>query len=104
MGTGLQPMVVLPGHVVPAINSAFKLGGTSPTKVISLAIVLPLRDQAGLSDLLRRLYTPGDPAYGHYLTPDQFRSRFGPTVPDYEQVAAFAASHGLTVTKRHANR
>ena len=38
------------------------------------------------------------PNYHHYLTPEQFTERFGPTEQDYQAVIAFAKANGLTVT------
>ena len=67
-------------------------------------LVLPLRNQDQLADLLHRLYTKGDPMYGEYLTPDQFTQQFGPTQADYNVVLAFAQAQGLTVTNTSPNR
>ena len=86
---------------VAAARSAGRLSGTTP---VSIALTLPLRNQAALEDLLARLHDPSDPDYGHYLTPAQFAARFSPTKADYEAVAAFARAQGLTVTGTHANR
>ena len=95
----------LTGHVPHiAIAKARVMGRVAPEERVSLALTLPVRDQAGLDDLLRRLYTPGDPAQGRFLTPDEFAQRFGATEEDYETVAAFARRSGLTVTGTHPNR
>ena len=97
--------VVLPGHVpVAAVAKAHLLGRTAPNQRMSLALVLPLRNQPGLDDLLRRLYHPLDPFYGHYLTSQEFTAQFGPTQADYDKVAAFARAQGLTITGTHPNR
>ena len=71
---------------------------------MNLAIALPLRDPAGLTDLLRQIYDPASPNYRHYLTPEQFAERFGPVESDYQAVVAFADANGLRVTARHLNR
>jgi uncharacterized repeat protein (TIGR03803 family) len=71
---------------------------------LNLAIGLPLRNQAELTALLEQLYDPASPQYRHYLTPEQFTERFGPTPQDYEAVIAFAKAHGLSVTGTHPNR
>jgi subtilase family serine protease len=42
--------------------------------------------------------TPGNPMYGRYLTPAQFRSRFGPAAAEAAATKAWARSAGLTVT------
>ena len=74
------------------------------TEQISLSITLPLRDPAGLQDLIARLYDPADELYGQYLNPDEFAARFSPTKADYQAVAAYAQSQGLAVTNTHPNR
>ena len=95
----------LTGHVPrAAIARAHLLGQVAPQESIPLALTLPLRDQAGLDTLLHRLYTPGDPMQGRFLTPDEFTQRFGPTEQDYAAIADFARRSGLTVTGTHPNR
>jgi uncharacterized repeat protein (TIGR03803 family) len=71
---------------------------------LDLSIGLPLRNQEVLSRLLEELYNPASPQYRHYLTPEQFAERFGPTTVDYEAVIAFAKAHSLSVTGTHPNR
>ena len=95
----------LTGHVPQtALAHARSLGRVAPGEHLALALTLAGRDPAGLNDLLRRLYTPGDPLQGRFLTPAEFTERFGPTEADYAAVAAFARQKGLTVTGTHANR
>lgn len=108
MGTSLsaqaQAPIRLPGHAPAAVATARALGRVAAQEPIHLALTLPLRDQADLDDLLARLYNPSDPLYGQYLTSAQFAERYGPTQADYDAVAAFARSRGLTVTATHSNR
>ena len=104
-GQAASPLIRLRGHVPrAAVAQARLLGRVSAQETVSLALTLPVRDPAGLDDLLRRLYTPGDPEQGRFLTPDEFTRRFGPTADDYAAVAAFARHRGLRVTGTHPNR
>src|SRR5690349_2639089 len=64
--------VVLLGHLPPSLIDATPIRRVDATEPVPLALTLCLRHQAQLQDLLTHLYTPGDPAYGHYLTPQQF--------------------------------
>src|SRR5277367_3602470 len=64
---------------------------------LRLDIVLPLRDQAGLDSFLRELYDSSSPAYRHFLTPQEFTAKFGPTQEDYDAVVRYAKAHGLAV-------
>ncbi len=94
----------LGGHIPAAVRRAHLVGRVAGTQPVGLALTLPLRHQAALAELLGRLSTPGDPLYGHFLTPAEFTARFGPTEADYAAVAAAAKSAGLAVTGTHPNR
>jgi len=99
------PVVVpLRGHVPAVVSRLQSNGHLSSATEMNLAIGLPLRNQEALSNLLQQLYDPSSPNYRHYLTPDEFTARFGPTEQDYQKVVAFAQAAGLTVTKTHGNR
>jgi subtilase family serine protease len=69
----------------------------SPTQVLQLDVVLPIRDQAGLDAFLVELYDPTSPVYHQYLTVPEFTAAFGPTQQDYDAVIAYAQAHGLAV-------
>ena len=71
---------------------------------LNLAIGLPLRNQKELDEFLRQIYDPASTNFHHFLTPEQFTARFGPTEADYQKVIAFARANNLTVTARHPNR
>ena len=92
------------GHMPPVVRHLPALGRLAGTNRLDLVIGLPLRDQAGLADLLGRLYDPASPYYHQYLRPADFAERFGPTQQDYEAVMAFAKANGLRVTGTHPNR
>ncbi len=103
-GTG-SGAVRLRGHVpTKAIAAAGWTGRLAPATSISVVFALPLRNQGELQDLLRRTYDRTDPLYGHYLTPQEFTDRFGPSQADYDAIIAYARSQGLTVAGTHPNR
>jgi subtilase family serine protease len=76
----------------------------STSQRIRLAIILPLRNQSELTNLLKRLYDPSSPDYRHFLSVAQFTQQFGPTKQDYQAVVKFARSNGFGVTNAPANR
>jgi len=80
------------------------VGRLPGSRRLSLALTLRLCNQQELQSLLRELYDPASPDYRHFLTVQQFTERFGPTIDDYEKVAGFAESYGLTVTHTAPNR
>ncbi|HZU31519.1 MAG TPA: protease pro-enzyme activation domain-containing protein, partial [Candidatus Angelobacter sp.] len=106
IGSGTQPLQVLHNHVRPAVanGQAIPIGVLPATKRMKLAIMLPLRNQPALTDLLSRLYDPSSPDFHKFLSVAQFTAQFGPTEADHQAVLDFAAANGLTVTGTHANR
>lgn len=98
--------VTLRGHVPPAVSNgkARAIGHVAADTTINFSIGLPVRNQNELERTVRQVSDPANPNYGHYLTPQQFTERFGPTVQDYEAVKAFAKKSGFTITTEHPNR
>jgi subtilase family serine protease len=105
-GEGNAPLQVMHNHVRPVVSSgqAVPVGVLPQTQRLKLAIMLPLRNQPELTDLLSRLYDPSSPSFHQFLNVDQFTTQFGPTVADHQAVLDFAAANGLTVTGTHSNR
>src|SRR6185436_14388618 len=100
------PKQLASGHVPPAVAHR-KIKPLNPlpgTNELHLALALPLRDAAGLTNFLRALYDPASPQFHRYLTPAEFTARFGPTPADYAAVLRFAKTNGLTVKATHPNR
>lgn len=75
-----QALQALHNHVRPAVASgqAVPVGSLPSTQRMSLAIMLPLRNQPELTNFLDRLYDPTSPDYRHFLTVAQFTEQFGP--------------------------
>ena len=101
-----EPRIALAGNALPApaLRQAHLVGRLAPTATLQAGLILPLRNQSQLSDLIRRQYTPGDALYHQFLTPPDFTARFGPTTQDYEAVAAYARAQGLTITQTSPGR
>lgn len=83
--------VALAGHVDPATH-------------LRMQVVLPMRNMAGLKDLLGALYNPSSPLYRHWLSVAEFTRRFGPTRHDYDAAMTFFRAQGLSVTNTAPNR
>ena len=96
----LMAQYVMTHHVRDAVLSGqATVNGRLPAdQVLSLDLVLPLRDPAGLKSFLSELYSPKSSTYQHFLTPAEFTARFGPAQADYDAVVEFAKSNGLKVT------
>ncbi|MGC2636112.1 MAG: S53 family peptidase [Acidobacteriaceae bacterium] len=81
-----------------------RVGQLPPNRILRLAIMLPLRNQAALNTLLGDLHNPQSPSYLRYLSVDQFTNQFGPTQADVDSVVRFAQANGMTVTRTTPNR
>lgn len=96
--------VQLSGHMRPEFVTSPTVGALPAKTMLQLAIGLPLRNSAGLKQLIADTSDPKGARYRHYLTPQQFAEQFGPTAEDYEKVLAFARASRLVVTQTYANR
>lgn len=82
---------------VVVTGDATPVGRLPQGQVLQLDLVLPLRNEAGLKSFLADVYNPKSPNYRHFVTPQQFTARFGPTVQQYNEVLRFAGYYGLKV-------
>lgn len=104
--TAFAQHTALTPHIPEAVAShaATLVGHLSANTRLSLALSLPLRNQAELDNLLQQIYDPQSPIFHKYLTVVEFTERFGPTADDYAALQKFTESKGLTVVDKPANR
>jgi subtilase family serine protease len=95
-----QAQTVSTRHVrdVVATGTAQQLGRLPATQILSLDIVLPVRDQAALDEFVAEVSNPQSSSYRHFLTVPEFTARFGPTQADYDALMQLAEEHDLSVT------
>jgi len=105
-GTAQQPRQTLHDHVNQAVSSGRSalVGSLPSTQNMKISIVLPLRNQDELTNLLSRLYDPSSPDYRKFLSVEQFTERFAPSAEDYQAIVDFVRTNGLTVTDKSENR
>jgi subtilase family serine protease len=91
------PVVLRGNHPVEAaaLMRGLRAERTMP---LELTIVLGLRNQAVLEQLLADQQNPASPRYHQWLTPDAFASRFGPSQEKIAQVADWLKREGFEVT------
>ncbi len=94
----------LKGHVIPTVRHLAPLERVSSTQQLQLAIGVSLPNQEQLTAFLDQLYDPANPNYHHYLTPQEFTERFGPSSSDYQAVIDFAATNHFRIVKTYSNR
>lgn len=98
--TGIHAQSTMTHHVRDLVRNGQvqSNGHLAQTQIMNLDIVLPVRDQAGLDRFVDEVYDPASANYRHFLTPQEFTARFGPTQADYDAVIQFAQMNGFTVT------
>ena len=86
-------------HVNAAVvgGEAQMVGQPSAAQVMSLDIVLPVHDRAGLQALATAVADPQSPLFRHYITPAEFTERFAPSKEDYATVVSYMEERGLKV-------
>jgi hypothetical protein len=94
----------LPGHVPDVVGRLRPVADLGAETRLQLAVGLPLRNKAALTNFIEDLYNPANPQFRRYLTPDQFTAQFGPSEEDYQKVENYLRARGFTVTARHPNR
>lgn len=74
------------------------VGPTDPSTQLTAQVFLR-GDANGLADYARAVSDPADPRYGHFLTPDQTRARFGPAQQRIDAVTAWLRGTGLSIDR-----
>jgi len=97
---GRQP---IPGTEAPGQAGSTRLGDVDPAAHLSVAVTLPVRNQATLRQFIAEVSSQSSPLYGSYLTPQQFNDAYGPTPQEVATVTSFLSSQGLHIDNIAAN-
>src|SRR5262252_7963238 len=76
------------------------LGHEDPSLPISVALTLDLRDHAAVDALIAAQQDPASPQYHQWITPEEFRSRFGPLPEDIQAAQHFLEDKGFKSISR----
>lgn len=79
------------------------IGRADANQDVQFDVYLPLQHASELDGLLIALQTPSSPHYHKWLTPTEFRARFGARTKDIASVADALKSYGLEVTSTHGH-
>jgi subtilase family serine protease len=85
----------------PSAETIATVGATSAlasSRNLSMRVVLALRNQPDLTQLLQDLQDPSSSEYHRWLTPQEFTARFGPRPEDIAQVSSWLSQKGFKVT------
>jgi subtilase family serine protease len=94
--------VALTGNISPRLAKARDLGaaeGARQLPSMSLRFSMTPVQQAALTQLLADQQNPASPHYHQWLSPEQFRVRFGLSDTDLATVASWLAQQGFQVTE-----
>lgn len=85
-------------------QNRLRVGGPAiASQRVDFNIYLPLRNTDELDRLLEAQHTRGSAQYHKWLTPAEFRSRFGPSPEDISTLSQIVKSYGLTVSQIHSH-
>ncbi|HXP67213.1 MAG TPA: S53 family peptidase [Steroidobacteraceae bacterium] len=79
-----------------------RAGSLKENSQVTVTVALNLSNRAELEQLVQSVYTRGSPSYHQFLTPQQFRQRFGPSPATIAAVTKHFQSLGLTVSQTAA--
>jgi hypothetical protein len=88
----------LHGNVHPLVQRRYDLGSVSrevPAKRVLLLLGRPAERDLGLSQYLNEVHGRGSQQYHHWLTPEQFGTRFGPSDSDIQVVCEWLSTKGF---------
>lgn len=89
---------------LPAAADSVPVGRTDPKTPIEVVVGLGWERPQELESLVRDLANPQSARFGHFLSPEQFATRFAPSEETLDAVASFLAANGMQVTAASPSR
>jgi len=80
------------------------LGPTSPATVVTVSLVLKVRDPRGLEAFAESVQDPHSPDFHRFLSLHQFVDRFSPGADDIASITRYLNQFGIAVTSVYPNR
>lgn len=68
---------------------------------LEFEVIMPLQNKADLETLLAQQRDPGSSNYQHWITPQEFKSRFGPDKESLARVVQYLKTNKLTIVSQH---
>jgi subtilase family serine protease len=88
----------------PMLSKSVVTSHADQNKLINVVLVLKMKDAEGATNYAQHVSTRLHPLYGHYLTPEQFGDKFGPSKADYTALVAWAKGNGLKINEESRSR
>ncbi|MGD0585352.1 MAG: protease pro-enzyme activation domain-containing protein [Oryzomonas sp.] len=92
--------VILQKNVPSLARPEFDKGeadAAMPMERMILTLRLPPQKSADLENFLTELHDPASPDFHRWLTPEEFKERFGPSTDDIQAVTDWLTSHGFSI-------
>ncbi len=102
--SGPASTVALRNSASPAAATSPSAGAVAGSSSIDFEVDLKLSDLQGAQAFAQAASTPGNAAYGKYLTPAQWEQRFSPSAADVQSVTTFLQQRGFKVLGASADR
>ena len=91
--------VPYPTRHTPAAVDLGAVSGSAAQATRTVTVALKLRDPAAAEAALKSVYDPASAQFHHFMTPEQFKTRFAPSEADVARVSTTLATYGLKVTR-----
>ncbi|RKP46077.1 hypothetical protein D7S89_19125 [Trinickia fusca] len=91
-------------HHVRNVAAATEVGRLPANQLMSLDVVLPVRDKSALDAFVAEVTNPASPNFRHYLTPAEFTAKFGPSQTDYDTTVQYLVKSGLKIKGGNLDR
>jgi subtilase family serine protease len=89
----------LAADVLPGLNLLKPTGPAPAAQVLDVGVGLALPDQPSVQAFYQSEHDPSSPQYRHFLTPEEFASRFGVPAQTYNRVLSWLKAGGLKITQ-----
>ncbi len=95
-GTALAAgTATVPGNVAGWLKNATLKSEATSTVSVTISVNLALKDLSGLKSFVAEVSNPTGREYGHYLTTEQFASRYAPAAADVAAVEKLLEQSGM---------
>src|ERR1700733_1585330 len=78
-------------------GEAQSLGRMPATQTMNVSVVVALRHAPELENFLKDIYDSSSGNYRHFVTPEEFTARFGPSQEDWDATVRFAKESGFKI-------
>ncbi|WP_443072629.1 S53 family peptidase [Streptomyces sp. RPT161] len=95
--------VPVSGSAPPAVHAASRVGAVSASQQLTIQVWLK-PDLAGAATFADAVATPGSAEFHHYLSPNDYTARFGPSAAHATALAAWLTARGLTQVHADSGR